>query len=761
MLARRAGPPLLLTAVFLVITRDLLLGRAIVPWDGDEFFAPYYTLLGDFARSGRLLLWNPWNAGGMPDFVEPQVGAVSPVHLLFAAVTGGTWLGFRLFHLAILLFSGLGMYQLGRRLSAPTWGCFVVALSYVFSGFQLGHSEHLSFIYAFAWLPIQLVLWDRALERRSYLGAAQAGVVWGLSFLGGYPPVTLNNGAFCAFWAVGRCFFPHRGAGDEAGAFSPVREARTRALNALGLLTVMGAVGVAVMAPVLIGMQIEAAGFSGRVAALPRARVIGENYLGPLALTTLFTPYFAQLPPPLLWPATDLSSVSLYGGALTLTLAIWALIAEPRRPARWGLLAVAVGAGLLAVGQTLPVRGWLYDLVPPTRFFRHPAIYRAYIIAGIAVLALVGTRDLARARRRRWPLLAAALIGATGTLSAFMGVTGIVSNPALGEAQRDAALIWGTIVVAGAAFLFVKSRRGRRILVGCVAALAVFDAVCTEGLTITLMLRDPGSVALWESLEKAHQPSLELTGGLDRLPVINQAAGFGPGLTNRNFLAKKPGLLGYVALGNVFHERWSRHPILTDAASGPNRIWFASDVIRAAPSEELFGAFVQRTDALRAIPLVVHDRREMTARTPPVPPAAAVAQALATAPAAQRLPYHLIAYDPRTLAFVAEVPRDGWLLVTDRWAPGWKAWINGRPTLVSGGDFIFRALPVPAGKVEVRLHYEPATVPWLILLCWGTIAVVLLWPLAIRRRDLWLPLLARLRRRGVTPTLRRPPNPRD
>jgi len=738
-LAWRAGPPLLLAAVFLVINRDLLFGHAIVAWDGSEFFAPYYTLLADFVRSGHLLLWNPWNAGGMPDFVEPQVGATSPVHLLFAAITGGTWLGFRLFHLAIMLFSGLGMYQLGRRLRAPAWGCFVVALGFVFSGFQLGHSEHVSFNYSYAWLPIQLVLWDRALEKRSYLGAAQAGVAWGLSFLGGYPPLTLNNGAFCAFWAVGRCFFPRSGADDETGALSPWREARARARNTMGLLAVMGAVGVAVMAPVLIGMQIEAAGFSGRIAPLPRARVIGENFLGPLAFSTLFTPYFAQLPRPPLWPATDLSSVGVYLGALPLTLAIWALIAEPRRPARWCLLAAIVGAGLLAVGQTLPVRGWLYDLVPPTRFFRHPAIYRGYVIAGFAVLALVGTRDLARGPRRRWPLLAAALLGATGALWSFIGITGIVSNPALGQGQRDAALIWEAIVIASAAFLYVKSRRGQMILVGCMAVLAVADAACTEGLSTTLMLRDPGAVTLWQTLDKLHQPSLTLTGGLDRLPVID-------GLTDYNFLTKKPGLLGYVALANTFHERWSRHPVMSDAASGPNRIWFASEVVHGPPSEELFGAFVQRTDALKAIPFLVHDRREMTARTPPAPPAPALAQAMAAAPPAQRLPYHLIEYTPRTLSFDAEVPRDGWLLVTDRWAPGWKAWVNGRPTPVSGGDFIFRALPVSAGKVEVRLRYQPATVPWLILLSWGTIGAVLLATLAARRGHSWPARLAPWRR---------------
>ena len=92
-----------------------------------------------------------------------------------------------------------------------------------------------------------------------------------------------------------------------------------------------------VMSPVLIGMQVDAAGVSGRVAPLARARFIGENYLGPLALTTVFSPYFARLSPGVLWPHTDLSSCNVYAGAPVLTLALWALASRPRRLARWGM----------------------------------------------------------------------------------------------------------------------------------------------------------------------------------------------------------------------------------------------------------------------------------------------------------------------------------------------------------------------------------------------------------------------------------------
>jgi hypothetical protein len=288
--------------------------------------------------------------------------------------------------------------------------------------------------------------------------------------------------------------------------------------------------------------------------------------------------------------------------------------------------------------------------------------------------------------------------------------------------------------------LVVKSRRGRVTLAVALAALAIGDAFCTERLTITHVTRDPGTLALWQTLDKMHQPSLELT-GLDRLPI----AGFGPGLTDRNFLAKKHALLGYVALGNSFHERWSRHPVLSDAASGSNRIWFSPNAIEAAPTEDLFGAFVGRTDALRSIPLVVHDPHAMVATATETKTPAPVLQALATAPAAQRIPYRLVRYEPRLLSFDVDVPRDGWLFVTDRWAPGWKAWINNRPAPVFGGNFIFRAIPVAAGSIQVVMRYQPRTVPWLILLSWGTLAAVLIASLLNGRTGRGREHVARLR----------------
>ena len=48
-----------------------------------------------------------------------------------------------------------------------------------------------------------------------------------------------------------------------------------------------------------------------------------------------------------------------------------------------------------------------------------------------------------------------------------------------------------------------------------------------------------------------------------------------------------------------------------------------------------------------------------------------------------------VRYDNRELAFDVTCPRDGWLLVTDRWAPSWRVLVNDRPSKVWIGNLVF------------------------------------------------------------------------
>jgi hypothetical protein len=81
---------LFLTSVFLINNRQLVSGARVQIWDAWSFYASAFSLVADHARSGWLLLWDPWLAAGTPDFADPQVAAASPIAIIAGSPPVGT-----------------------------------------------------------------------------------------------------------------------------------------------------------------------------------------------------------------------------------------------------------------------------------------------------------------------------------------------------------------------------------------------------------------------------------------------------------------------------------------------------------------------------------------------------------------------------------------------------------------------------------------------------------------------------------------------
>ena len=154
----------ILLAAFVTANWPLLTGQAQEKWDGAGLCAPFYSLLADFTRAGKLLYWNPWLAGGSPDFAVAGAGTFSPDLLLAAAITGPGAQAYIYYWLTLWFTGGIGMLLLARHLRAPAWGGLVIALGYVFSGYYTGHAEHSSVVYFYTLLPFLIWRLDVAIR---------------------------------------------------------------------------------------------------------------------------------------------------------------------------------------------------------------------------------------------------------------------------------------------------------------------------------------------------------------------------------------------------------------------------------------------------------------------------------------------------------------------------------------------------------------------------------------------------------------------
>jgi len=71
-------------------------------------------------------------------------------------------------------------------------------------------------------------------------------------------------------------------------------------------------------------------------------------------------------------------------------------------------------------------------------------------------------------------------------------------------------------------------------------------------------------------------------------------------------------------------------------------------------------------------------------------------------------------------------PEDGLLVLTDTYYPGWRAFVDGREEHIVSADYLFRGVPLAAGKHSVEFVYAPDSFRIGLLLS-GVTAVAIGW----------------------------------
>jgi len=83
----------------------------------------------------------------------------------------------------------------------------------------------------------------------------------------------------------------------------------------------------------------------------------------------------------------------------------------------------------------------------------------------------------------------------------------------------------------------------------------------------------------------------------------------------------------------------------------------------------------------------------------------------------------IVRYEPERVAIETTSDAPGFLILTDQYDPGWRAWIDATPARIYRADYLFRGIPVPVGQHRVELAYRP---PSIIYGAVGTLVAVLL-----------------------------------
>ncbi|HMA33392.1 MAG TPA: YfhO family protein [Chloroflexia bacterium] len=702
---------------------------------------PWQVFIRQSLAHGEWPLWDPDLFAGYPFLGNDQ-------HQLYYPIAWLLWLlplpaAMQTNVLLHLWLAGAGMYLLGRVLGASRSGSLLGALAFTASGQAYTALDILNILDIYVWLPWVLAATEIAWRRRSWPWTAGGALLFGVQALAGHLPWFLYSSMFLGLWLALRVLALvrdrwRRAPGDPPAVFWG-QVARAAAILA----------GGPAVAAIHLLPFAELAGLSSRVVAAGLAP--GPDQIDRTG--RLLARQVQVLVPQFL--GTSVGSIGQplvfnncwYVGLAPLALAALALLVRRERRV-WAL--AALGLAAFAVAANLPFFNRLHQL--PSLQAQLPARAAYVFIVCMAALSGLGF-DAALALARAQPRRAAGVLGLLAVGGAGLAYLVVdahrlaVSTPALYQLQvdalRQAGLIAGALGVwAGAVLVLRGDRRwwGHAALAGGLLGLTVVDLltyapgyntyVRPEALQLRapaadVMRADPG---LWRMMAP-DAPGAMFVPNTARLYGLHDVQGYDSLHLARYeaFWAAADPQVGTGAYFNVMIRPQNVVPAQADLL-GVKYVttWAPLSPLPAklAPMYEGMGAVYTNQRALprafvvdraivlpaAAIPARVaqpgFDPRQAVLLEQPPPAGFAAPAGPAGAPGRATI----TRYQNLSVDVTAQLDRPGWLVLADVNYPGWQVTVDGQAAPLYTAYYILRAVPLAAGRHQVRFYFQPGSV---------------------------------------------------
>jgi membrane protein YfhO len=736
----------------------------------DQYVAFQPFLAHTRAELPHIPLWNPHLMGGRPFLGNGQSAIFSPFNS--PAYVLPFWRSLAFIAALKLFVAALGTFLLARALGMRFPGAL---LSGVVFAFSLWFVVWLSWPTTSSWalLPWLWLCADRLARRPDPLWVCGLAATTALMLLGGHPEsyfqVLAATTVFFVLRCVGRHDLPKRGAAFAGGI------ALGAGLAALALV------------PLIELFQRSADSASrGEFADLhtPGRFLLGlflHDFWGrPTRISTLlFGPF--------------LHTRAYYVGALTLMLVAAALIFR-RDLLRIGLAAMGLLCLLIAVG--LPPLPDLLGVLPGFKVTNNTRLVVVFVLCA-ALLAGWGLNDLSgrlEVPRARWvpaaglvllviPLIWIVIAGDRPWASVLwdsfksawlfqypdLHVRSLPELQRLGaEIQASALLEW--LVLAGAGVVLLWLRVTRRLAPTPFAALAVAlvvldlfkagvginpsistaDAVQPATPAIQRLQADRparfaglagdplrANLAMRYGLYDARGydfPIEERYFNLWRLAIASPGCGYHfctSGATATPRALQALGLLGVKDLLATPSD--TPLPNLDTTYSGPDGRIYTNPY--AVPRAFVVGRQEVAGDGDAALAAVTAQGFEATHAAVTEEPVAGVPRGPGGASSGSA---RIVSYEDAHVVLEADAPGPSLLVLTDSYAPGWKATVDGRSVPIHRVDYLLRGVQAGPGSHRVEFRYEPSA--WRIGLAISAISLLVLLALLayglVRRRNL-------------------------
>ncbi|MBI1815943.1 MAG: hypothetical protein HYR72_13270 [Deltaproteobacteria bacterium] len=628
-----------------------------------------------------LPLWAPWSFSGRPFQADPSSQVFYPIEWFLLPLLEGLGLVVStIIHLAI---AGTGVLVLGRALRMRRSGAMFAAIAFACSGYFVARAfvGHSMFVQSAPYLPWVLAGIEVGTRDGSWRPYRRAGVAFALQILTGCIPVAWMTGLAALLYQVLR--MPLR------------REVTPWWLAARGLLIVFG-VGVGLSAVQLLPTA-ELARLSIRAAA-------GPEYAAEVG----FPPSHFLL---WLFPSLPLSGFGFrwetnsYAAVLTILAALCALPQwrDPRVRAFGGLF--ALGTGLMLADAT-PLFWLWYYAVPGYASLRVHAREALMCCLALCILGGLGFDRLQHREVGRWVVVLGGALAIAGLIAGipWWQAALLVLSPLVlhGLRRRPAWLVPGALLLllvdltANALhfptlfqFLPGKPEREAALLQQLTADVDLYRVWLPPGV----IHRNAG-YAIERSTVDGIAPLVlrdyaDLISALTATPWYSVSPNSIPdaAFTSR----PTPFVLSllnvrYTMTRDPTGWRWE---FLSDPnASGP--VMQPGDW-QVLPDRDAVIAALRSGD--------FDSRQRVLFEEAPFEQPPRASSSIGSA--------RVTHYGANSISVDIDQTRDGFVVLSEIFYPGWQAELDGRPTRIYRADGVLRAVFAPAGRHELRCVFRP------------------------------------------------------
>ncbi len=685
-----------------------------LPSDKVLYIQPIKVLVGQAWRSG-LPLWEPHLLSGYPIIGNAQAGIFYPGTLPYIFLPGADASDLvALFHLIV---AGLGMLGYLRALRchylAALLGAIVFMLNSVFIVWLMWDSV----AGVMVWLPWALWAFEAALRLgRFWIAALGAGAV-ALIYLGGHLQWSLYAMLALGLYSLFRLIYPKTATRRRVLGIATILMLTGTALAAIQLLPTLDYIRSGTRGPIPFDVMSSTLSWSGFL-MLWVPRYFGSGFL-----------------PPAWWGPINYNESMIYVGIAPLLLAIMAIIRRVKLEVVFFLVLGLFGALCAAGTPMYQLLHWLpgFDSLMPMRM-------RYLIVISLSVLCALGLdevlrRDTAQQAKLTRSILFAALILGVGYIFARNG--NLPQDPDRVSYLSGQELLFVILLLASVALLILSrsSRLGRYIGLAGICVLTLIDLwqvgvmyqrpistqfyyPTTDAIELIAQDKDLYRVLTlrrsWSDWSlKPDLPAmfgLADVGGYDSIypqrysAFLQQIDKAGSKFAESNFLAPSRFDSPLVDLLNV------KYVITPDKSETPGWNLVSKAGMRVYAREQplprvwiaAYAQVVENGDAIldQLSQPDFDPRRTVILEQAPSEPLGTDTSAPAGTAAVE-------VYENTHLVLNANMQRQGWLVLSEMFYPGWRVTVDGVPANLYRADFLLRAVPLAAGSHRIEMWFLP------------------------------------------------------